>query len=130
MASVTVRDESRPGRVVGELVLEGLPERITLRELIRTRVREEVAIANLERDKPRHLLVQPLDAEVTLNGYRLSSPRLIDWEKQAQVAIEAFEANGFFVLVDDRQVDELDTPVELTPDSVVRFLRLTPLVGG
>lgn len=129
MASVIVRDESRPGRVVSELVLPDVPGRLTLRELIRTRIREEVAIANLERSMPRPLLVRPRDAEVTLNGgYR--APRPIDWEEQARVAEEAFVQNGFFVLVDGVQVDDLEQELSLSADSSVRFLRLTPLVGG
>jgi hypothetical protein len=128
VASVTVKDESRPGRVLSELVLPDVPERLTLRELIRTRIREEVAIANLERATARHLLVRPRDAEVTLNGVR--APRTIDWEEQARIAEEAFEQNGFFVLVEGRQIDDLDEELTLGADSSVRFLRLTPLVGG
>jgi hypothetical protein len=34
------------------------------------------------------------------------------------------------MLVDDRQIGDLDEPIVLTPDSEVVFLRLTPLVGG
>jgi hypothetical protein len=128
--SITVRDEARPGRVVSEFELPEVPDRISLRELIRTRVREEVAAANLNRSEVHHLLVQPTDAEITLNGYRLTKPRQIDWERQALVAEEAFGRNGFFVIVDGRQVESLDEELELTPDSEVRFLKLTPLVGG
>jgi hypothetical protein len=128
--AITIRDESRPGRVVTELVLPEIPERVTLRELIRTRVREEVARANLEQTGAHQLLIQPTDAEVTLNGYRLREPRRIDWEKQAAVAEESFGRNGFFVIVDGRQVDSLEDELELTVDSDVRFVKLMPLVGG
>jgi hypothetical protein len=128
--SITVRDEARPGRVVSEFTLPELPERVSLRELIRTRVREEVAAANLNQSEVHHLLVQPTDAEVTLNGYRLTKLRPIDWERQALVAEEAFTRNHFFVIVDGRQVESLDEELELTADSEVRFLKLTPLVGG
>lgn len=130
MPSITIRDETRPGRTISELVLPGLPDRITLRELIRTRIREEVAKANLHRETANHLLIQPTDAEATLNGYRLRGPRTIDWERQAEVAEEAFKRNGFFVIVDGRQVESLDDELELSVDSEVRFLKLTPLVGG
>jgi hypothetical protein len=34
------------------------------------------------------------------------------------------------VIVGDRQVDDLDEELELTPETEIRFLRLTPLVGG
>lgn len=130
MPSITIRDETRPGRTVSELLLPELPNRITLRELVRTRIREEVAKANLHRESANHLLIQPTDAEATLNGYRLRAPRTIDWERQAEIAEEAFDRNGFFVIVDDRQIVSLDDELELTADSDVRFLKLTPLVGG
>ncbi|TDW93701.1 hypothetical protein EV137_0993 [Kribbella pratensis] len=99
---------SGAGRVGTTTLLELVSSRITLRDLVRTRVREEVARLNAEPDKQRHL----------------------DWEQQADRAIEAFGRNGFFVLVDDRQVTELDEELELTADSDIRFVRLVQLVGG
>ena len=129
--TVRVRDQARPGGEPGEeLVLPDLPERVSVRELIRTRVREEVARANADRSQPRRLLVAPLEAEETANGYRLREGRLIDWERQAEVAVEAFEKQSFFLFVDGKQVGTLDEEVALGVDSEVRFLRLTPLVGG
>ena len=128
--TVTIRDDVRPGRSEHELVLEDIPAAITLRDLIRTRVREEVAKANANRGREFWTLVQPPDAEVTLNGFRLRRDRTIDWEKQAAKAEDAFGRNGFFVLVDGRQVEDLDEELELTADSEVRFVKLTPLVGG
>lgn len=130
MPTITIRDETRPGRTVSEVVLPELPDRLTVRELIRTRVREEVAKANLHKETAHHLLIQPTDAEVTLNGYRLKQPRTIDWERQAEVAEDAFGRNGYFVIVDGRQVETLDDELVLTPETEVRFLKLTPLVGG
>lgn len=38
-----------------------------------------------------------------LNGYKLKARRKIDWEEQSKRALEAFEHNGFFVLVGNRQ---------------------------
>jgi uncharacterized protein RhaS with RHS repeats len=127
--SVRVRDERSPGRAVGELELT-LERRTTLRDLIRTRVREEVARYNAEPGERFNGLVRPTEAEEDANGYRLRKPRRLDWERQAQVAEEAFGRNGYFVLVGDRQVDDLDEELELTPETEIRFLRLTPLVGG
>jgi hypothetical protein len=128
--TVTVRDETRPGSVTGTLTLADIPVAITLCDLIRTRVREEIARANAEPSAEARTLVEPVDAERTLNGYRLREPRRIDWEKQADVALEGFERNGFFVLVGGRQVDDLDQELELAADSDIRFVKLTPLVGG
>lgn len=44
--SVTIRDESGAGRVAATITLDGVDSRITVRDLIRTRVREEVARYN------------------------------------------------------------------------------------
>jgi hypothetical protein len=103
---------------------------VTARELIRERVSREVEAYN-ERLSGIFLgLVTPTDAERTLNGYRVPAKRAIDAEKQCQLALEAFDQNGFILLVDDRQVANLDDPVEIHPGSSVVFLKLTPLVGG
>ena len=128
--TVTIRDERAPGKPAGTITLEEIPSRITLRDLIRTRVREEVATYNSAPTREFRTLVQPVDAEVTLNGYRLREPRRLDWRRQADAAEEAFLRNRFFVLVGDRQVAELDEELALDADTEIRFIKLTPLVGG
>jgi hypothetical protein len=105
-------------------------ERITVRELIRTRVYREVREYNLDQPEYFHGLVQPSDAERTLNGFKMRKRRKIDPERQFQLAITAFYRNGFIVLLDDRQVDELEEEVAVRPDTTVTFLKLVPLVGG
>jgi hypothetical protein len=131
MATVlTIIDETPGGGSTGELTLEFLTERITVRELIRSRVYQEVSEYNAS--MPGHFkgLVQPTEAERTLNGYKLRERRKIDWEAQYERAVEAFQRNGFLILVDARQVTELDEEIILRSDSSVSFLKLVPLVGG
>ena len=106
--TVKIVDVSGAGRVGTTTLLELMSSRITLRDLVLTRVRDEVARWNAEPQTQRQL----------------------DWEQQADRAIEAFGRNGFFVLVDDRQVTELDEELELTADTDIRFVRLIQLVGG
>ncbi|MFG2122633.1 hypothetical protein [Streptomyces sp. NPDC048710] len=130
MATVTFRDETATGKPVTEWQVAGLPERMTVRELIRLRVREEVARHNARPSDRFNGLVRPDDAETELNGYRLREPRRIDWERQAGIAERAFLSNGFFVLAGDRQVEELDEVVDLTVDPDLVFIRLVALVGG
>jgi hypothetical protein len=128
---VRVLDEVRPGGSAGtELVLPGLPDRVSARELIRTRVREEVAKANADRSQPRRLLVAPVEAEEMVNGYRVRDGRTIEWERQAEIALDAFDQQAFFMFADGRQVGSLDQEIPLHSETEVRFLRLTPLVGG
>jgi hypothetical protein len=132
--TVTIKDESGSGRGVGALTLNGVDELITLRDLVRARVHEEVTRFNSQREEMRSDifagLVMPDGAEPTPQGFRMPTRRVIDWEEQADRAIRAFSKNGFFVLVGDRQVTDLDEELHLTAGSDIRFIRLVQLVGG
>jgi hypothetical protein len=127
---VVITDETTSGDETARMLLQSVPSAVSLRELIRLRVREEVARFNADPVPVFAGLVCPADAEVALNGFRLRVPRTLDWEKQAAIAIEAFGRNGFFVFVGDRQVDDLDEELALAEAQVVSFMRLVPLVGG
>ena len=128
--AVTVRDETTSGTTTNELTLEFLTERVTARELIRSRVYQEVTEYNARQAGLFKGLVQPRDAERTREGFRLRAPRRIDWAEQYEAALASFARNGFLILVDDRQVTGLDAEIELRHDTEVSFLRLVPLVGG
>lgn len=128
--TVTVRDQSPTGRFSSTVTLSDIPSAITLRDLIRTRVRDEVARYNAGPAPIFEGLVMPEGAHETRDGFAMAKPRRVDWERQADRAIEAFGRNGFFVLIDDRQVVELDEQLDLGANSDVRFVRLVPLVGG
>ncbi|GAA2300632.1 hypothetical protein GCM10010402_69240 [Actinomadura luteofluorescens] len=130
MPAVNFRDETAAGAPVAGFQVAGLPDRMTVRELIRLRVREEVARHNARPSDRFHGLVRPDDAETELNGYRLREPRRLDWERQADIAERAFLGNGFFVLAADRQVEDLDEEIDLTGDPDLVFVKLVPLVGG
>ena len=105
-------------------------EVVTARELIRERVRQEVEGYNARLPEYFRGLVQPAEAERTLNGYKLNKPRALDWREQYDRAVEAFSRNGFILLLDDRQVEDVDALIELRPRTTVTFLKLVPLVGG
>lgn len=95
-------------------------ERITVSDLIRCRVYQEVMDYNQHQPEYFRSLVQPVEAQ----------PRQLDWQQQADLAIAAFLNNRFLILVGDRQVSELNEEIDVLPDQVVTFLRLVPLVGG
>lgn len=138
-ATLTVRDEAASGERSGPLALEFLTERITVRELIRGRIYQEVQDHNTgvraAAEAPR-ALVQPSELEEQLNGPRDAAPgrqarrREVDWKKQYEIACDAFDRGGFLVLVDDEQKTELDDEIVIKPGTEVTFLKLMPLVGG
>lgn len=128
--SLTLHDETLFGAKSDAVTLDFLNETITVQELIRERVYEEVRQYNATTPEYFRGLVQPTDAEQTLNGVKLREHRRVDWETQYKLALDAFERNGFFILVDDRQVESLYETVTLTPATQVSFVKLVPLVGG
>jgi len=128
--TITIHDETSTGQSTGETVVEFLTERITVRELIRSRVYQEVEDFNRRKPATFHGLIRPDDTEETLNGYKLRTARQVDWKIQFQKACEAFEHNGFFILIDDHQAMSLEEEIVLRPETAVSFVKLTQLVGG
>src|SRR5262245_23206430 len=128
--TLMIRDENLSGEKLHEWSLDFLSERVTVRELIRSRVYQEVQDYNLRQPEHYHGLVQPTDAEQTLNGFRLRKPRPLDWKQQFEKAVEAFERNQIIILINDRQAEALDEEFDIRPGAEVTFLRLTLLVGG
>lgn len=126
--TITLRDESVPRAQVVDLLLKINARRLTARDLIIERVRAECDNRLFSASGTRAPLVEPNTEEVKLNGPRLFKKD--DEESQINRALSGFEGNAFILLLDDRQVETLDEQVELTPETVVTFLRLTPLVGG
>ena len=131
MPTITVHDQTLAGQSVGEYAIDLLTERVTVRELIRSRVYQEVQDYNRRRPETFRGLVRPTDAEQALNGeYRVKHAREIDWRTQFERACDAFARNAFFVLIDDRQPESLDEEVTFTAATRVSFVKLVPLVGG
>lgn len=128
--TLIIHDETSSGQKTNTFTLDCLTERMTVRELIRARIYQEVQDYNQKETGYFCGLVEPTDAERVLNGYKLKSRRKIDWQDQYQKALESFERNGFFVLVGDRQAETLDQEFNVAADAAISFVKLMPLVGG
>jgi hypothetical protein len=126
--TLTIVDETTSGkrRSAGDFRFD--TEILTLRELIRRRIQQEVERFNRSDAEVFRGLIEPEETEKILNGVR--ERPVLDCGKQYAKAITAFEGNGFLVLVDDRQIADLDQALHLTAQSRVAFLKLVPLVGG
>ncbi|MFB7290027.1 hypothetical protein [Actinacidiphila glaucinigra] len=107
MTTVTFQDETAGGKPLTALEVSGLPDRMTARDLLHLRVREEVT---------RH------------NADPANTP--LDRPTEAARAERAFLSNAFFVLTPTHQVTELDDVIDLTTTPSLTFLRLVPLAGG
>ena len=132
LTKLLIRDETTAslGKTEHTFIVHVSGETIRVGELIRQRVYQEVEEFNNRQPAVFRMLVQPNDTERTLNGFKFPKPRLVDPETQYEKAIEAFQGNGFIILVDDHQVESLETEVPLYPETSVTFLKLVPLVGG
>jgi hypothetical protein len=125
---VILFDETLSGQRIQAMTLDSLLERTTAREIIRARIWQEVQEFNAAgRREGFKGLVQRHDSHEKLNPSKFQP---VDWEKQLATALRAFETNGFFLLVGDRQVTELDEEIDIGPETEVSFVRLVPLVGG
>jgi hypothetical protein len=132
-ATLAVRDETPVGGVSNEWSLEFLSETITVRELIRERVYQEVQDFNTHQKTPGAYrgLVQPEGyAQAQRGPTAPDTLRPIDWKKQYERAVEAFESHQVLILIDDRQAGSLDESFTIGPATAVTFLRLALLVGG
>jgi len=129
-ATLTIHDETASGQKTNTFTLHCLTDRMTVRELIRARIFQEVQDYNQREPEYFRGLVEPSAAERILNGYKLKAKRKIDWEDQFKRAVEAFDRNGFFVLVGEHQAESLDEQFDVAVDTEVSFVKLVPLVGG
>ena len=120
MATITLTDEQGIGHTVLEKPFNLDSDTLTLRELLRLRVYEEAADFNAAHTEIFSGLVQPEGGP----------KRRVAWQAQFDKAVGAFERRAFIVLVDDEQVDSLETVLSVKTGTRVTFLKLVPLVGG
>lgn len=133
--TLMIHDQTASGDTIHSLPLEFPSERITVRDLIRERVYQEVHDYNRKSEPVFRGLIQPSGSELILNGsaqgsYQRKTHVPIDWKAQFNKALQAFERNGFFILIDDQQAEDLEQMVIIGKETQVSFVKLTPMVGG
>lgn len=128
--TITIKDETFTGKVLNEVTLDFDSEFITIKSIIEKRVSQEVENYNQKLSGFFNGLVEPTEAEKTLNGYKLKPKKTIDAEKQVYIALDSFLKNGYFVLVDAIQAESLEQQIILTKNTTISFVKLTPLIGG
>jgi len=129
--TLTVRDETTTGKVLKHLEMQLQAEELSVEDLITARVHQEVREHNARRATTAFSgLVEPSRTERELNATKQRPHRRINAAAQTEVALKAFSRGHILLLVDDKQVDELEERVTLRSESTVTFLKLVPLVGG
>lgn len=127
---ILIKDEKFGGHAAHEIEVTFEIDLVTVKDIISNRVKAEVEFYNNKQPEYFNGLVEPSNAEKTLNGYKLKKKQMIDAEQQVYIALAAFQNNRFFILVDNQQLEELDQQVRLTEQSLISFIKLTQLVGG
>ncbi len=131
MQTILIQDQTIDGRNSATKTLTVLSEEITVREIIRSRVYQEVQDYNIKCNGIFQGLVQPTESELALNGFKVSTGKKLDWNEQYSRALKAFEDNRIILIAGDRQAESLDEVVHLrSQQDPVVFLKLVPLVGG
>ncbi len=132
MQTIVFQDETVSGDILRTIEIMVENEMMMVRDLIAARVRKEVETYNAQAQEYFQGLIQPSDAEATLNGYtyKMRNKRYVDPEKQVFVAWDAFQKNRFFIMIDNKQVADLNEAILVEASTKVSFLRLMPLVGG
>ena len=128
--ALKIIDKVMGGKETVQPTLYLASERVTAKELIEARVRQEVDAYNKSRPEHFNGLVRPEGAEAALNGYKMKTRRTLDPEKQCEIALSAFNSNGFFILADEIQVSSPDDEIILMPETKITFIKLVPLAGG
>lgn len=128
--TVRIKDETAGGKTTGEIDVRFNTELISVKDIIKARVTAEVEAYNNKMPAYFNGLVQPNEAEKTINGFKLKQKRKIDAEKQCYTALDAFNKNAYFVLIDNIQADSLEQMIVINKNTEISFIKLTPLVGG
>jgi hypothetical protein len=127
MNTITIQDESAAGDILNEITLKFNEEYISISDLIKARIELEIYRYENNVELYKKGLVIPEKLETKLNNKKTKS---IDAEKQLYIALDAFKNNGFILLVDDVQVENINQKVLVDRSTTVSFIKLTPLVGG
>ncbi len=130
MITLHLKDTTAIGKITNEIAVSFSDELVTVKEIIIKRVMAEVKHYNNKMPEYFRGLVEPGEAEKTLNGYKLKAKRKVDPEQQGLVALDAFKKNAYFVLIDNIQAESLDQMISINEQTNISFLQLTPLVGG
>ena len=120
--------------------LKLVSETVTARELIAIRISEEIDLLEkraeemrLEHNLTRSFLIRfdPTSPEAKLNKKLNTKPsQTFNHTAEIVAAERAFQSNRFVMLFNEKQIEDLDQVLSITPECEVVFLRLVPLVGG
>lgn len=129
MAGIVIRDVSRAGQTLGGAELDGLPDTVTLRELLRARIDGEVADYNDDPGEVFQGLVQPADSVRHSHGHKMRSPRPLDADLLIAAAEEAVELGMLLARTEDDTITDLDAQLDLTALDRLDLILQRPVIA-
>jgi hypothetical protein len=127
------------------IVLDLLHEEITVAELIRRTVEEQIRELQMSRKlnaqqvqrtlNRQYLTQDEVDEQAVTGMVCLPAPsqigeQRISAEAEVRKAWRAFEKQAYVLIADGRRMTSLDEKIIFRPGSSATFLRLVPLIGG
>jgi hypothetical protein len=126
MPTITLQDASLQGQQQSPWQMDIFEEQSTLREILRSRIYQEVSEYNAKKRSQSLCLITPRPVE----PQQADAAPPVDWQIHYEQAIAAFMKKRYLVLINGRQMTKLDAPVHLTDQTTITFLKLIPLIGG
>lgn len=126
--TLAVCEKTPGGSAPSQYDIEVHDERQTVRELIRNIVFHQVYDHNTATREWQRIIAA--EAEMKRNPKHEHAGKALDWVPKYEQALSAFEKNQIVLLVDDRQIEDLDSEILVNRNTKVTFLKLIPLVGG
>jgi hypothetical protein len=126
-----MRDVSRAGHELDRVDLHGLPDRVTVGDLLERRVRHDVEAHARAPGRVFRGLVQPEDAIRHSDGHHLRTVRALDPEPLVAAAHEAVTVGLLILRVGDQALSDLDAIVDVAAnEQVVAELRRSVVARG
>ncbi|MCK5917988.1 MAG: hypothetical protein KAG34_06165 [Cocleimonas sp.] len=126
-----VRDETMMGKLIYEFDLPLPKQQLSVRDIIRERVKQEIKQYQQQRKNNGHSLVEVSSVEKILNKYGVKDTFKVDVKKQLEIAFRAFDNNGYFIIINEVQAETLEQMIDLEDENLsISFIKLVALVGG
>lgn len=126
---IEITDTTVAGVVLNKVSFDLINESPTLENIIRQRVVSEVMAYNKTLGEIFYGLVQPINSVNLSNGYKMNEAKNINAKKQVFMAVEGFKNNNYIVLINDKQMVDLNEEVSVNSETKIQFIKLTPLYG-
>jgi hypothetical protein len=121
---INVKEEGFISKLLDPLKIEISLKPITIKELIVLKVTDE-----FEKICSKDFTLSQKGQSQTQEKTKNRSKNM-DLEQNVYRALEGFQKNVFFILINDNQAENLNDKIIIQENTTITFIKLMPLVGG